>query len=110
MSQHGIPKSKGALGRKNSKELEHVNICIEKTYTNNSNKNDTARKSIQDSAESARKRSSKKQNQSPVKVNQKILPTQLVPKGPKTYEPLKNSRQSNVSKTKNSSQEGIPLR
>lgn len=112
LSQHGIPKQKSGLGgRKGSKELEHVNICIEKTYTTHSNANETARKSISDANDSARKRSVKNSSASPVKFNQKILPQQLMPKKPICYEPLKNSRQSNVSQNKNSSAEGgVPLR
>ena len=115
ISQHGIPKQKSGLGRKGSKELEHVNICIEKTYTTHSQANETARKSMSDANDSARKRSVKNSSASPakpspVKFNQKILPQQLVPKKPIAYEPLKNSRQSNVSHNKNSSTEGVPVR
>lgn len=58
--------------RKNSqsKELAHLNICIEKTYE----------KHINDSSESLSKRPAKVVTGSPLKVNPNLVPKGLAPK------------------------------
>lgn len=73
-------KSSSKKHRKNSKELEHVNICIEKTYTNAEAPNLTAghKSSVQNSAES--KKASKKPSVSPIKVNPNLVPKGCAPK------------------------------
>jgi hypothetical protein len=81
--------------RKTSQDLEHVNICIEKTFAETNHRSVS---NLHDSTSSKDKRAEKKL--SPMKMNSKLVPHGLEPKKSKNYQKMKNSRTSGMSSQK----------